>query len=135
MSPYPTSSLKMTISSVEFVTDSQRDRPGFDAKIHWTITNNGGTPRPCQILTAVANNSTPSPTTMPTGIYPASGSAEATSIVADVTYTYTPAFGGALLAWSSTAGSLTFAHTNYMRPRNQYAITYSGSTGTVCPAY
>ena len=134
MSPYSTTSLKMTVSSVEFVTDAKA-ATGFDAKIRWTITNNGGTPRPCQIMTAVANNSNPSATTIPTGIYPASGSAQATAIIGDVTYTYTPAIGGSLLAWSSTASSLTFRHTTYMRPRNQYSITYSGSTGTVCAAY
>ena len=134
MSPYSTTSLKMTVSSVEFVTDSNA-ATGFDAKIRWTITNNGGTPRPCQIMTGVANNSNPSPTTMPAGIYPASGSAQATAIISDTTYIYTPAIGGSLLAWSSTAASLTFTHTTYMRPRNQYSITYSGSTGTVCASY
>jgi Flp pilus assembly protein TadG len=133
MSPYSTATLQMTVSSVAFVTDAKA-ATGFDAEIIWTITNNGGTPRPCQILTAVANNSNPSPTTVPTGIYPASGSAQATAIIGDTTYTYTPAFG-TLLAWSSKASSLTFKHTTYMRPRNQYSITYSGSTGTVCPAY
>lgn len=134
MAPYPTTSLKMTVSSVEFVTDAAKTT-GFDAKIRWTITSNGGTARPCQIMTAVANNSNPSPTTIPTGIYPASGSAQATAIIGDVTYTYTPAIGGTFLAWSSTATSLTFSHTAYMRPRNQYAITYSGSTGTLCASY
>lgn len=134
MTPFSTSTLKMTVSSVEFVTDSKAST-GFDAKIRWTITNNGGTPRPCQILTAVANSSTPSATTMPTGIYPTSGSAQATAIIADVVYTFTPSFGEKLLAWSSKASSLTFTHTTYMRPRNEYSITYSGSTGTVCAAY
>ena len=134
MSPYSTTSLKMSVSSVEFVTHSGTST-GFDAKIRWTIISNGGTPRPCQILTPVANNSPPSPTTIPTGIYPASGSAQATAIIADAAYTYTPAFGSSLLAWSSTASGLTFKHTTYMRPRNQYAITYSGTTGTICAAY
>jgi Flp pilus assembly protein TadG len=130
MSPYSTTSLKMTVSSVEFVTHSGT-ATGFDAKIRWTITSNGGTPRPCQILTAVANNSAPSSTTVPTGIYPVSGSAQATAIISDATYTFTPAFGGSLLPWSS----LTFSHTTYERPRNQYSITYSGTTGKICAAY
>ena len=133
MSPYSTASLKMTVSSVVFYHPT--GSTAFDAEPQWTITNNGGTPRPCQFLTSVANNSNPSPTTMPTGIYPAAGSAPATAIVADVSYTYTPALGGKLLAWSSKASSLTFRHTTYMRPRNQYLITYSGATGTVCAAY
>jgi Flp pilus assembly protein TadG len=134
LSPYSTTSLKMTVSSVEFVTDA-KVTTGFDAKIRWTITSNGGTARPCQIMTSVANNSNPSPTTIPTGIYPVSGSAQATAIVGDATYTYTSAFGSSVLAWSTTATSLTFKHTSYMRPRNQYAITYSGSTGKVCASY
>lgn len=134
MSPYSTSSLKMTVSSVEFVTNA-KTATGFDAKIRWSITNNGGIKRPCQIMTGVANNSTPSSTTIPTGIYPASGSVQATAIIGDASYTFDPAFGGSVLAWSSTASSLTFEHTTYMRPRNQYAITYAGSTGTLCASY
>ena len=55
-------------------------------------------------------------------------------IVADVTYTYTPAFGGKLLAWEQHGGSLTFSHTTYMRPRNRFCIYYGGSSGTVCTA-
>ena len=134
ISPYPTSTLRMTVSSVEFVTDL-KSTTGFDAKIRWTITNNGGTSRPCQIMTPVANNSNPSPTTIPSGIYPVAASAQATAIIADANYTYTPTFGTSLLAWSGTATNMVFKHTTYMRPRNQYSITYSGSTGTVCPTY
>jgi Flp pilus assembly protein TadG len=134
MSPYPTATLKMTVSSVEFVTDAKAST-GFDAKVRWTITSNGGTARPCQIMTPDANNSNPGPTVIPTGVYPVSGSAQATAIVADATYVYAPTFGSSFLAWSSTATSLTFKHTTYMRPRNQYSITYSGSLGTVCPSY
>ena len=91
MSPYSTASLKMTVSSVVFYNPA--GSTAFNAEPQWTITNNGGTPRPCQILTSIANNSNPSPTTIPAGIYPAVGSATATAIVADVTYTYTPALG------------------------------------------
>jgi Flp pilus assembly protein TadG len=133
MSPYPTSTLKMTVSSVEFVTDAKAST-GFDAKIRWSITS-GGSLRPCQIMTPDSNNSNPGPTVIPTGIYPVSGSAQATAIIADASYIYTPTFGSSFLAWSSTATNMTFRHTTYMRPRNQYSITYSGSLGTVCPSY
>ena len=131
ISPYPTSTLKMTLSSVEFVTNAHSST-GFDAKVRWTTAYNGGTPRPCQIMTPVANSATPTPTTIPTGIYPSSGSAAATAIVADATYIYTPTFGGSVLAWSSSATSITFNHSAYMRPRNEYSVAYSG---TNCAAY
>jgi Flp pilus assembly protein TadG len=133
MSPYPTAPLKMTLSSVAFIIDSSKST-GFDAKTAWTITNNGGTPRPCQILTPTANGASPTPTTLPTGIYPVAGStATTTVIIGDVTYTYTPAFGTTLLAWSSSAPSITFRQTTYMRPRNEATVAYSGSVGTICP--
>lgn len=133
MSPFPAVPLKMTVSSVTF-SKSPKASTGFDAEPQWTITSNGGTPRPCQTLTPVADNSTPSPTTLPLGIYPTHGSAAASvsAIIADVVYTYTPTFGESLLAWSSTAGSMTFKHTTYMRPRNQSCVAYSGSTGIIC---
>jgi Flp pilus assembly protein TadG len=134
VSPFQTNTLKMTISSVEFITDGKA-ATGFDAKIRWTITSNGGTARPCQIMTAAANSSNPTSTTIPTGIYPTSGSSQATTIIGDVTYVYTPSFGTSLLAWSSKATSMTFVHAAYMRPRNQYSITYSGSKGKVCASY
>lgn len=131
MSPFPTSALKMTVTSVEFVTNASATN-GFDAKPRWTLVSNGGTPRVCAKLTAVANTNKPTSDTMPNGMY-GSGSI----IVADVAYVYDPPFGRAVLEWSNTASVINISQTTYMRPRNQTIITMaSGVTGgTICPAY
>jgi Flp pilus assembly protein TadG len=133
MSPFSATNLKMTITSVEFVANSKAaSGTGYDAKPRWTVTQNGGTKRPCAVLTMVANTATPSSTTMPTGIYQ-SGSV----IVADTSYTYTPAFGSSFMSWDSSG--ITFSHTTYMRPRNTTLITYSSTsppaTATICATY
>ncbi|MDB5532311.1 MAG: uncharacterized protein JWO28_626 [Hyphomicrobiales bacterium] len=131
MSPFPTSSLKMTITSVEFVANAAATNK-YDAKPRWTIIRNGGTARPCAKLTAVANTVKPASTNMPNGMYQ-SGSI----IVADVSYTYDPPFGKALLEWSQTASVVNMSQTTYMRPRNQTLIGIStGVTGaTTCAVY
>jgi hypothetical protein len=133
MSPFDGTTLKMTISSVEFVANSKSaSGTGYDAKPRWTITRNSGTKRPCAVLSMVANTATPSSTTMPSGIYQ-SGSV----IVADTSYTYRPTFGSSIMSWD--ANGITFAHTTYMRPRNAALITYSSSsvpaTSTICASY
>jgi Flp pilus assembly protein TadG len=131
MSPFSTSSLKMTITSVEFVANAGATNK-YDAKPRWTIIRNTGTARPCAILTAVANTVKPASNNMPNGMYQ-SGSI----IVADVSYTYDPPFGKALLEWSKTASVVNMSQTTYMRPRNQTLIGIStGVTGaTICTAY
>ncbi|MDH7796819.1 MULTISPECIES: TadE/TadG family type IV pilus assembly protein [unclassified Beijerinckia] len=131
MSPFPTTTLKMAVASVEFVANSAKPN-GYDAKPRWTITRNGGTARPCAILTAAANTDAPASNKMPNGMY-GSGSI----IVADVSYTYDPPFGGAVLAWSSAQSVMTMSQTTYMRPRNQILIAMPTAVtgGTICPAY
>ncbi len=70
---------------------------------------------------------------MPEGLYGAG-----TIIVADVSYNYNAAlqrlFPG---RWSTTQGSINFAHTAYMRPRTQTEIAYNPTTTTTgrtkCP--
>ena len=47
MSPISTKSLKTTVSSVVFYNPT--GSMGLNAEPQWTITNNGETPRPCQI--------------------------------------------------------------------------------------
>jgi len=131
MSPFSTSSLKMTITSVEFVANSAATNK-YDAKPRWTIVRNNATPRACAILGAVSNTTKPASNNMPNGMYQ-SGSI----IVADVSYTYDPPFGKALLEWSKTASVINMSQTTYMRPRNQTLIGISsGVTGaTVCASY
>ena len=132
MAPFPSNALAMTITSVEFVADSNSPT-GYDAKPRWIATQNGGAPRPCAILTPVADGSSPSPTTMPKGVY-----AQGSLIVADIIYTYRPTFGGAYFAMNQIPSFLTYIHSAYMRPRQWTSspyIQYGGSTATICPAY
>jgi hypothetical protein len=138
MSPFDTSTLKMTISAGDFVANATTPAPataanGYEAKIRWSkVGPYGGTARACAKATPVANSSSPSSTTLPSGLY-AAGSL----IVADVVYTYSPSFGGALLAWSSTDSLMTMKNTTYMRPRNWTTyITYPTLvSGTTCATY
>lgn len=138
MSPYDPAPLRMSISSIRFVPNSATP-PVYTARTVWTAvyTVGGvskGTARPCgaNAITQVANSVKPTSTTMPVGLY-----GPGTVIVADVSYLYTPPFSGAALAWSSTQGSINFAHTTYMRPRTQDEIAYNSAsppTGrTKCP--
>lgn len=127
MAPFSTGTLQMTVSSVEFVNP---DGTGIKAKPRWTAIRNGSTPRPCAVLTPVTDATGNGTTTMPSGLY-----ALGSIIVADVVYTYTPTFGGGLLAWSSTQGSIAMRRTLYMRPRAQSVIAYTGTANTTCPTY
>lgn len=131
MAPFPTTTLKMTVTSVEFVANSARAN-GYDAKPRWTIVRNGGTARQCAVLSPVANTDAPASNKMPNGMY-GSGSI----IVADVSYTYDPPFGGAVLSWSSAQSVMTMSQTTYMRPRNQtlIAMPVAATGGTICPSY
>lgn len=140
MAPFSATPLQMTITSVEFVADASSST-GYDAKPQWTSVQNGGVPRPCAILTPVSDSTTPTSTNLPTGVY-----AQGALVVADVVYTYTPSFGSSLTNISRlfssqpVAGSLTYKHTTYMRPRQWTGtpsyITYTpGTLATVCAPY
>jgi Flp pilus assembly protein TadG len=134
MSPFPSSSLAMTLTSIEF-TSNPASPYGYDAKPRWTATQNGGTPRPCQVLTPSSNTASPSTTTMPQGLY-----GSASMIVADVAYSYSGALFVTRLTQLGAPQLLQFSRTAYMRPRNWIStspayIPYAGSTFTVCPSY
>jgi Flp pilus assembly protein TadG len=131
MSPFSTSSLKITASSIRFVPKSgaPANNPQYKAMTVWTVGNNASaTKRPCgdSALTQVPNTTKPTFSTMPAGLY-----SSGTIIVADVRYTYTPNFGGSLLSWSSTESSISMAHTTYMKPRTQDEIQYNASPSTI----
>lgn len=140
MSPFSTSTLRMTITSVEFV--ARADAPyGYDAKPRWSVVRNGGSFRPCAVLTPVANAQSPSPTSLPVGLYQ-----PGSIIVADVTYVYqAPFLGGAFRSsggagmWEATSNFLTSRQTSYMRPRAQNLIIYAPAVAPqgsqVCPTY
>lgn len=124
MSPFSTTPLKMTISSIEFVPNSATP-PVYTARVKWTAISNGGTPRPCgaSAITKVPNTTAPLPSTMPTGLYDAG-----TVIVADVSYLYNPPFSGQFLAWSDSQSGIQFANTTYMKPRTQNEILYNSAS-------
>lgn len=124
MSPFSTTPLKMTISSIEFVSNGATP-PVYTARVKWSAVHSGGTARPCGVsaITQVANTVAPSSTTMPAGLYDAG-----TIIVADVQYFYDPPFGGSLLAWSDTSSGINFSNTTYMKPRSQTEIQYDSAT-------
>ena len=95
MSPYSTAQLKMTISQV--LLSNKADGTCCQAKTDWTITNNGGTARPCQVLTP-SNAAPVSITTIPTG-FTTAPSTSGPVVVADVTYQYAPGFSFDLWNW------------------------------------
>jgi len=119
MSPFDTAHLQMTVSSVRFVPDGATP-PNYTARTVWSVIRQSGQFRPCGDLTKVGNTVKPSLTTMPEGLYQAG-----TIVVADVRYNYTPGFGGAFLAWSSSESTISMSHTTYMKPRTQTEIKYT----------
>ncbi len=131
LAPFTAAPLKVTISSVEFVTNSS-STTGYDAKPRWSYVSNGGTLRPCKTLTPVVNGTAPTSTNLPVGLY-GSGSV----IISDITYTYTPLFAGtAMNALYGLANAFTWSHSAYMRPRlTGSPIAYGGTQATVCPSY
>jgi Flp pilus assembly protein TadG len=126
MAPYAISSLKLTVSSIEF---SAKTPPatGYDAKTKWSVTNNGGALRPCGTLTSAPDGVNGGITTVPAGLY-----GPGSIIVADVAYAYTPTFGGGVLAWTTQSSSVQMARSMLMRPRLQDTIKYVGGNGVVC---
>ncbi|MCB2051670.1 MAG: pilus assembly protein [Novosphingobium sp.] len=130
MSPFSTSALEITASSIKFVPKSgaSASNPEYRAMTVWSVGNNASaTKRRCDpYLGKVPNTTAASADTMPAGLY-----ASGTIIVADVRYVYTPNFGGSFLAWSTTQSSITMRHTTYMKPRTQDEIVYNASPSTI----
>jgi Flp pilus assembly protein TadG len=128
LAPYSTQSLMLTVSGIDFVATA----PGattYNAKTKWSVSRNGGALRPSGTLTSSTNGATTTSTTVPTGIY-----GQGSVIAADVSYTFTPSFGGNLLNWiGPPTGSLHMTRTMFMRPRVQTSISYSGTDGVQCP--
>lgn len=125
MSPYDNTPLRMSVSSIEFVSNGATP-PVYTARTKWTAvyfdTALKGTPRPCgtNAITQVSNTASPSSNTLPVGLYGAG-----TIIVADVSYAFKPPFSGSFLSWSTSQSSINFAQTTYMRPRMQAEILYN----------
>lgn len=136
MAPLPTNTLKMTISEVNITGTPAGAPTSWQARTVWTVTRNGATPRPCQVLTA-ANVPPVSSTTMPTsytqitnGVNPTEGPV----IVADVVYQYSPGVSFELFRWGSPP-TWTMSRTSYAPVRNTFSpphIQYYMSSGTNC---
>jgi Flp pilus assembly protein TadG len=127
MAPYSTTKLTMTVSQVLLTNKS--DGTCCQAKTDWTITNNGGTKRPCQTLTA-STAAPVSTTTIPPG-FVTSPSMPGALVVADVTYQYIPGFRFEIWNWKASK-IFSMAQTQYMRPRGSSSLVYAASTGTKC---
>jgi Flp pilus assembly protein TadG len=128
MAPYSPTPLTMTVSQV--VLSNKSDGTCCQAKTDWTIANNGGTARPCQILTP-ANAAPVSTGTIPTG-FTASPATPGPIVVADVTYKYIPGFNFQIMNWK-VSKTFSMAQTQYMRPRGTNSLVYQATTGTKCP--
>jgi Flp pilus assembly protein TadG len=128
MAPYSSTKLTMTVSQVLLTNKS--DGTCCQAKTDWTIANNGGTKRPCQVLSP-GNAAPVSTSTIPTG-FTQSPSSQGALIVADVTYQYIPGFSFEIWNWKASK-IFSLAQTQYMRPRGSNTLTYAASTGTRCP--
>jgi Flp pilus assembly protein TadG len=127
MAPYSTTNLKMTISQV--LLSNKSDGTCCQAKTDWTITNNGGTARPCQTLTA-SNAAPVSTTTIPTG-FTTSPATPGPIVVSDVTYQYIPGFSFQIWNWKASK-TFNMAQTQYMRPRGSNQLIYQATSGTKC---
>lgn len=146
MSPFPTAlrsdstpSLTMVVTSIEFkaagtspVPTSDKLFNAVEGVFRWSksaAAPNNTAARACATLAVHVSNSTaPALTNLPEGLY-----ATGPLVVADVTYKYTPTFGGSTLAWMSTGGVnyITMSNTTYMRPRNWTTyIPYVGGGAT-----
>lgn len=133
MAPLPVANLKMTISEVNVTSPSAGT---WQAKTSWTVTRNGATARPCQVLTP----STAAPvsvTTVPpsyiqitNGVNPTTGPI----IVADIVYQYSPGVHFEVFKWGSPP-TWTMQRTSYAPVRNTYVpshIQYFMTSGTNC---
>jgi Flp pilus assembly protein TadG len=112
----------MTISEIIF--DNQATTSGgktvvtnicCDAKLVWSAASGtGATPRTCQTFSSTGSGMS----YIPAGLYPAASTAY--TIVADVTYAYTPSFGFVPFSWGQPANAgngYTIKMTTYMTPR------------------
>lgn len=135
LAPYSTGALKMTLSGVQ--AQSKTNGTCCDAKVKWTVVDNGGVARSCTaFLTQVSDTTAPAPSNIPQNLVaPNAGTtARPFIVVADVKYTYSPGFGHGLMHWN-VGSILNMGSTAYMPPRAASDLTLSGTpTGaTVCP--
>ncbi|MDP2355997.1 MAG: TadE/TadG family type IV pilus assembly protein [Beijerinckiaceae bacterium] len=129
MSPFPSTSLKVTISRVD-VTEAANVR---SARTTWSVTRNGASARPCGLLTKIANTASPALTSFPSGMY-----YPGRFIVVDIIYTFaaplTTNFAPqnmGFTGWTNTGSGIEIRKTAYMQTRLDGAPFVTG-TGN-CP--
>jgi Flp pilus assembly protein TadG len=133
MAPLPVTGLKMTISEVNVTPPSAGN---WQAKTTWTVTRNGATPRPCQVLTP-SDVAPVSVTTIPTSYVKVTNGVNPTTgpiIIADVVYQYSPGVNFQMFQWGSSP-TWTMQRTSYAPVRNTYSLShiqYYMTSGTNC---
>jgi hypothetical protein len=133
MAPLPVTGLKMTISEIYIDSPSAGT---WQATTKWTVTRNGATPRPCQVLSP-SDVAPVSVTTIPTSYVKVTNSVNPTTgpiIIADVVYQYSPGVNFQMFQWGSSP-TWTMQRTSYAPVRNTYSpshIQYYMTSGTNC---
>ena len=135
LAPYSTGTLKITLSGVQ--AQSKTDGTCCDAKVKWTVVNNGGAARSCTgFLSQVSDTTAPTASNIPKNLVAptATTTARPFIVVADVKYTYSPGFGHGIMKWN-IGSVLNMGSTSYMPPRAASDLSLSGTpTGaTICP--
>jgi Flp pilus assembly protein TadG len=134
MAPYDQAKLTMTVSQIIVTNKADPTKSdcvgGCQAKTDWTIAKNGGTARPCVILSP-GNAAPVSVGTIATG-YTTSPSRPGNIIIADVTYSYTPPFGSFEIWNWKASKTFNMSQTQYMITRGTTPIAYKATTGTKC---
>ena len=116
LSPQPTTTLSMTLSAIDVTANSS----GLCcvAKVRWSYTQ-GGTLRPCNVtLTAGADGTTNSPTTISTSVLP-TGSilvAPISILITDVNYTFQPVVQTSLLPFAPSFSRIAYMYPAIARP-------------------
>jgi Flp pilus assembly protein TadG len=87
----------------------------YEAKVAWS---GGSSRRPCATLSPAPNNTTPSPTTLPTDAFGPNA-----VIVVDLTYAYRPLFAPKIF------GPLTVTRSSYLQPRYVNTLPYAVPAG------
>lgn len=126
--------LQMTVSQIKITSSNNQ----LSAKVDWTVTNNGGSPRPCNgggpngalLAGNVAPNSAGYQNYLPTS-YTANGAPQGSMIVADVVYQYKPLVNWEMFKWNSQTVKLNMANVGYYRNRNNNASPIQANMSNV----
>ena len=130
LSPFDTTDLAMTISQIKISTLNG----SLIANVDWTVTNNGGTARPCNgggvnksLLAGDRSTGTSGYQSYLPASYTSAGAPTGSMIVADVTYQYKPGFNFVLFHWNDTSTLFQMGNVGSYRNRN----ISGGSSGPI----